>query len=187
MAAQNNRLDVFVFLMLPGHYRFRSVTSQVFYVFVNPRPYYQSLCFIAFSITINRGLQYPYNEDQLVSEIWISRPIKQAEIPMPNRTVQEKITAFLWKIQCAIEVEDKLIEAARELKQEITAQIFSYGLRNEEPRETEIGLVPGSWDVVALGKLGKIGNGSTPKRTNPQYWQGGNIPWLTKAEKFTNM
>jgi type I restriction enzyme S subunit len=28
----------------------------------------------------------------------------------------------------------------------------------------------------------KIQNGGTPKRDNPEYWEGGNIPWLTSGE-----
>jgi type I restriction enzyme S subunit len=36
--------------------------------------------------------------------------------------------------------------------------------------------------VVRLGEVAKIGNGSTPKRTNPAYWKSGTIPWLTSRK-----
>jgi type I restriction enzyme S subunit len=35
---------------------------------------------------------------------------------------------------------------------------------------------------VSLGTLARIGNGSTPKRDNVSYWEGGSIPWLTSAK-----
>ena len=35
--------------------------------------------------------------------------------------------------------------------------------------------------MVTLGSLAKVGNGSTPKRDNEGYWQGGTIPWLNSA------
>jgi type I restriction enzyme S subunit len=36
--------------------------------------------------------------------------------------------------------------------------------------------------VVRLGDIAKIGNGSTPKRTNEAYWEGGHIPWITSTK-----
>jgi type I restriction enzyme S subunit len=36
--------------------------------------------------------------------------------------------------------------------------------------------------VVTLGSLAKVGNGSTPKRDNLGYWEGGTIPWLNSAK-----
>jgi type I restriction enzyme S subunit len=63
-------------------------------------------------------------------------------------------------------------------------ELFTRGLRGEAKRETEIGLVPESWDVVPLGSLGRVGNGSTPKKTVPEYWAGGTYPWLTSAKVY---
>ena len=42
--------------------------------------------------------------------------------------------------------------------------------------------MPESWDVAELGALAKVGNGSTPKRSNQAYWEGGNIPWLNSTK-----
>jgi type I restriction enzyme, S subunit len=51
-------------------------------------------------------------------------------------------------------------------------------------KETEIGPIPGSWKVVPFGSLGRVGNGSTPKKTIPDYWNGGSYPWLTSAKVY---
>jgi type I restriction enzyme S subunit len=56
------------------------------------------------------------------------------------------------------------------------------GLRGEPQKQTEIGPAPTSWEVVELGALAKVGNGSTPKRANEAYWEGGTIPWLNSAK-----
>ena len=42
--------------------------------------------------------------------------------------------------------------------------------------------MPQSWELVPLGSLAKVGNGSTPKRDNEGYWQDGTIPWLNSAK-----
>ncbi len=35
------------------------------------------------------------------------------------------------------------------------------------------------WPMVELGEVVEIYNGSTPKRTESEYWENGNIPWFT--------
>jgi len=74
-------------------------------------------------------------------------------VPKPDETEQNKIAALLWKIQRAIEVEDKLTATARELKQATMRQLFSCGLRGETQQETEIGPIPDSWSLRPLAEL----------------------------------
>ena len=63
-------------------------------------------------------------------------------------------------------------------------EVFTRGMRGAAQRESEIGLVPIGWGVVQLGSLGRVGNGSTPKRTIPEYWSGGSYPWLTSSKVY---
>jgi len=72
---------------------------------------------------------------------------------VPPKRKQEKIAAILWKIQRAIEVEEKLIATTRELKQAAMRQLFTHGLRGEPQKKTEIGLMPQSWAVLPLSHL----------------------------------
>ncbi len=62
--------------------------------------------------------------------------------------------------------------------------LFTHGLRGEAQKETEIGPLPESWDVVHLDTLGRIGNGSTPRKATSEYWVGGTYPWLTSAKVY---
>ncbi len=79
--------------------------------------------------------------------------LKRIEFQAPEKPDQEKIAAVLWKMQRAIEVEEKLIAIARELKQSAMRQLFTRGLRGEPQKETEIGPVPESWRVDRLIQL----------------------------------
>lgn len=118
-------------------------------------------------------------------------PINDAGIPLPE---QKRIAYILSTVQRAIEVQERIIQTTTELKKALMHKLFTEGLRNEPQKQTEIGLVPESWEVVELGSLAKVGNGSTPKRANNAYWEGGTIPWLnstkihdrfiTKADQF---
>jgi len=95
---------------------------------------------------------------------------------------QRRIARVLATVQTAIEQQARLIALTRELKFALMRKLFTEGLRGEKQKETEIGLVPKSWRVVELGSLAHIGNGSTPKRDNKGYWDGGSIPWLTSGK-----
>jgi type I restriction enzyme S subunit len=75
-----------------------------------------------------------------------------------------------------------LIANTRDLKQSAMARLFTNGLRGEPLKETPIGPMPESWKVLSLGDLGRIGNGSTPKKTQPEYWRQGKTPWLTSGK-----
>jgi type I restriction enzyme S subunit len=71
-----------------------------------------------------------------------------------------------------------------DLKRAAMHQLFTRGLRGEAQKETAIGRMPESWEVVPLGSLGRVGNGSTPKRSVREYWEGGTFPWLTSAKVY---
>ena len=107
-------------------------------------------------------------------------------LPIPNiePSEQRMIADSLEILQKAISVELLGEENARKLKQATMQQLFTRGLRGEAQKETEIGFMPESWDAVQLGLLGKIGNGSTPKKSLPEFWVGGAYPWLTSAKVY---
>jgi type I restriction enzyme S subunit len=103
-------------------------------------------------------------------------------IPLPPLPEQKKIAHILSTVQRAIEMQERIIQTITELKKALMHKLFTEGLRNEPQKETEIGFVPESWEVVELGTLAKVGNGSTPKRANEAYWEGGSIPWLNSTK-----
>lgn len=108
--------------------------------------------------------------------------LKDWPISLPPLPEQKKIAAVLLKIQRAIETQEKIIQALSDLKKSTMQHVFTRGLRGEKTKMTEIGEIPESWEVMPLGEMGRIGNGSTPKRTNQNYWQNGTIAWLTSGK-----
>jgi type I restriction enzyme S subunit len=99
-----------------------------------------------------------------------------------SRDEQRRIAVVLGMVQRAIEEQERLIALTTELKKALLHQLFTEGLRGEPQQQTDIGPIPQSWEVMTLGSLAKVGNGSTPKRDNEDYWQGGTIPWLNSAK-----
>ena len=98
--------------------------------------------------------------------------------------LQRSIARVLRGVDRAISQEAARCELAMAIKQAAMASLFTRGLRGEAQKETEIGWVPESWDVVQLGSLGRIGNGTTPNRRNAAYWQDGKLPWITSGRMY---
>ena len=79
--------------------------------------------------------------------------LENLTIPFPTLKEQQKIASVLSNIQQAIEQQEKIIAKTKELKRSLMHRLFTYGLRGEELKETEIGLVPESWNLVSIGEL----------------------------------
>ena len=110
--------------------------------------------------------------------------INRIPVTLPPRAEQSAIADVLDRARYAIALEIRAEEVASALKRVAVRELFTRGLRSEAQKETEIGLIPESWEVVPLGSLGRVGNGSTPKKTVPGYWTGATYPWLTSAKVY---
>jgi type I restriction enzyme S subunit len=109
------------------------------------------------------------------------------KIPLPPSPEQHAIATTLRTVQEAKENTDAVIAAIKVLKAAMMKHLFTYGPVPSEGadkialKETEIGPVPVGWEISTLGKIAHVGNGSTPKRDNPAYWENGTIPWITST------
>ena len=90
--------------------------------------------------------------------------IKNFKLPLPPIPEQRKIARVLDKIQQAIELQDRIIEQAKRLKKSLMQKLFIEGLYGEEQKETEIGLIPKSWEVVRLGEVFEVQQGKQLSR-----------------------
>jgi type I restriction enzyme, S subunit len=106
------------------------------------------------------------------------------EIPYPAARERLTIGATLMLVMNRRAMESQLLAFAEALKRSAMHTLFTRGLRGEAQKQTEIGPLPESWDVVALGTLGRVGNGSTPKKSDARFWAGGSFPWLTSAKVY---
>ena len=58
-----------------------------------------------------------------------------------------------------------------------------YDVFPERLSPSELGEVPEGWEVGTISQLAdRIFNGGTPKRSEPAYWEDGEVPWLTSGE-----
>ena len=80
---------------------------------------------------------------------------KLVELPMafPSLLEQKRIAHILSTVQRAIEAQERIIQTTTELKKALMHKLFTEGLRHEPQKQTEIGPIPASWEVVDLGDV----------------------------------
>jgi type I restriction enzyme S subunit len=106
---------------------------------------------------------------------------------------QKKIAHILSTVQRAIEAQERIIQTTTELKKALMHKLFTEGLpsidastgglRHEPQKQTEIGPVPESWEVVKLSEIAKIERGkfSHRPRNEPRFY-GGEYPFVQTGD-----
>jgi len=85
--------------------------------------------------------------------------VYQIKCMFPPLPEQKKISAVLYEIQKAIEVQDEIIKTTQELKKSTMQHLFTHGVYNEKTKQTEIGEIPESWEVNNIGNVAKVQGG----------------------------
>jgi type I restriction enzyme S subunit len=114
---------------------------------------------------------------------------KNSLLLLPPEQDQKAIASFLdfktKQISRFILGKRRLIELLKEQKQAIINRAVTRGLdpnvRLKHSGVDWLGDIPEHWQAWQIGHFSKIGNGSTPSRSNPDYWSNGNYPWLNSS------
>jgi type I restriction enzyme S subunit len=108
------------------------------------------------------------------------------EIPFPSLPEQRRITEVLSTVDEQIRQTQAVIEATKELRRGLMQNVLHHGIGHEEFKEMHIGpkrsTIPTNWDIVQLEEIAELQSGSTPKRSNEEYWKDGSIPWVKSGE-----
>lgn len=98
--------------------------------------------FVEYAVSGTSGAQHPRTS-------WSH--IREFALPSFPTTEQADIAALLWRVNDGLDANERLITAGSDLKRAAMKELFRRGLRGEAQKETEIGLIPESWPVTALG------------------------------------
>ncbi len=74
--------------------------------------------------------------------------LNRIAMPLPRLPEQQVIGKAFLTLRSSLEVQEKIVAGLRELKAATMAKLFREGLRGERRKQTEIGEIPKSWEVV---------------------------------------
>lgn len=109
---------------------------------------------------------YSLVKDEAYPSISLS-DIASFPVPVPALAVQERIVGELDKVREIIEKKKEQVKELDSLAQSIFYDMFGDPVENEK-----------GWEVKKYGKVFIIGAGGTPSKSKPEYWEGGDIPWI---------
>jgi type I restriction enzyme, S subunit len=109
--------------------------------------------------------------------------LKALLVPTPSEAEQRQIALVLSAVQRAIERQERLIALSAELKKALMHKLFTEGTRGEPRKQTEIGRVPKSWEIVRLDQIATIERGRfTHRPRNAPEFYGGSIPFVQTGD-----
>ncbi len=116
--------------------------------------------------------------------------LKAELFPSPPPAEQAAIVRFLdWangRLERAIRAKRKVIALLGEQKQAIIHRAVTRGLDPSVPLKPSgipwLGDIPQQWELWRVSRFARVGNGSTPSRGQPNYWNGGSYPWLNSSQ-----
>jgi len=101
------------------------------------------------------------------------------DVPLDQQAL---LATLIGGVRAAYRKEAQLMELAAEVKMSVMAELFSYGMRNDASKESEIGPIPRDWSIEPLAAHFSVSSGGTPSRNQPRYWAGGTVPWVKTTE-----
>ena len=105
------------------------------------------------------------------------REVEQAFPPLPE---QKKIASILTSVDEVIETTQKQIDKLQDLKKATMNELLTKGIGHTEFKDSELGRIPKSWEVVSLDKVCKVRQGlQIPIRDRFKDAATGRYPYLT--------
>ena len=106
--------------------------------------------------------------------------LKRIPVPLPPLPEQRAIAHVLQTIQEAKAARQRELALERERKAALMDYLFSYGTKGEPRKETEIGEIPESWEVVRLEDVCTF---TTGKLNSEKAIEDGQYPFFTCSQE----
>ncbi|HMN37744.1 MAG TPA: restriction endonuclease subunit S [Hyphomicrobium sp.] len=110
------------------------------------------------------------------------KELKESRIALAADDEQRQISQVLRLVEEASSLQDQELLTLDRCKRATMRELFTRGLRGEAQKDTEIGLVPESWEAMAISDLGKVVTGNTPPTKDAENYVGGDIPFIAPGD-----
>jgi type I restriction enzyme S subunit len=106
--------------------------------------------------------------------------------PLPQqRAIADYLDRETARLDALVAAKERLLGILAEKRRAFITRAVTRGLdpatKMRDSGISWLGEIPTHWEIWRLGHLARVGNGSTPRRDNPEYWTDGSIPWLNSS------
>ena len=102
-----------------------------------------------------------------------------------QRAIADYLDRETARLDALVAEKERLLDLLTEKRRALITRAVTRGLDPNVPlRDSGIswlGEIPAHWEIWKVGHIAKVGNGSTPSRSNAEYWSEGRIPWLNSS------
>jgi type I restriction enzyme S subunit len=78
------------------------------------------------------------------------------DVPIPPKTEQRAIVGVLGAVRLALDIHTSMLGATEALKRAVMQELFTRGLRGAEPQDSEIGPIPGGWELRRMDRWAEV-------------------------------
>ena len=115
----------------------------------------------------------------------LSLPVPDIQLD-EQRRIADYLDRKCSQIDAIIARQQAVIEKLKAYKLSVITEAVTKGLNPDTPMKDSgvewIGEIPEYWQLSHIGNLVEMGSGGTPDRKKPEYWENGNIPWMSSGE-----
>jgi type I restriction enzyme S subunit len=109
--------------------------------------------------------------------------MKTLKIPLPPLEEQKAIAKVLNDFDSLIETINKQIETLNKAKKGMMKRLLTKGVfEHKSFKKTKIGKIPENWEVVEIRNIFDVKTGTTPSTKKSEYWENGEINWITPLD-----
>jgi len=111
--------------------------------------------------------------------------VTSLSILLPPLPEQRAIAAVLDSIDGAIERTEAVIATTDQLRDSLLHELLMRGVpgwHTEWKEAPGVGTIPACWEVVRLGEVAEVRNGTTPSRARLDYWQVDEVPFVKTGQ-----
>ncbi len=116
--------------------------------------------------------------------------IRNYEIPeysiSKQRQIVEYIEENLSRIEEVEEISESLISDSEAEIESVTSNSVTEGVSDQahlvDSNVGWIGKIPERWDIVRTRFVAELHSGHTPSKSNDEYWENADIPWVSLAD-----
>ena len=111
--------------------------------------------------------------------------LRSLPILLPPPPEQQAIATVLDSIDEAIERTETVIAATEQVRDSLLHKLLTCGVpgwHREWKEVPGVGTIPACWEVVRLGEVAEVRNGTTPSRARLDYWQVDEVPFVKTGQ-----